>query len=263
MAVTWNSSDASTNISLSGGNLTATTTSSTQGGIRCNTSVLSGKYYLEVSFGATAPTASAIAFGWANSTAALGSYFGINKNSVANLLNQSSGGQVWLNNISLGTGAGPGSKYCVCCVAFDISNSLMWARLGGKGWNGSSTANPGSGTGGYSVSTLNAGPYFPCFCANQSGVSATANFGATPFTFPVPSGFGSLDTGGAGYSSFEASTKFGGVGVLGTPQDAAGATKVNGLGILGTPQNAAGATKVLGYAVIAPWKPKPFFHGFP
>jgi hypothetical protein len=66
---------------------------------------------------------------------------------------------------------------------------MFWARVDNGLWNNSATADPAAGTGGRSVATIAAGPYFPIFGDNGSGGAVTANFGATDFWFAPPSGF--------------------------------------------------------------------------
>src|SRR5262245_10083895 len=48
MATTWNPADLSTPVVLSNGNLTVTTSSSANGGVRSNASKASGKIYFEI-----------------------------------------------------------------------------------------------------------------------------------------------------------------------------------------------------------------------
>jgi hypothetical protein len=244
MAVIWNSGDASANITLSGGSLVATTTSATQGAVRGNTSSASGKIYAE--FTITNATGTLWSVGFANSTASLSAALGSNTNSVVLQPNQT--GRAFFNNASLGTDYA-GIAGLTVCIAFDITGKLFWARYDNGYWNHSATANPATGTGGRSVATIAAGPYFPIFGDNGSGGSVTARFGDLDFWFPPPSGFAGQGTNAQAY---EASSKFLGYSVLGAPQNAASSSKFLGYGVMGAPQNAASTSKFLGYAILTP-----------
>lgn len=243
MAVTWNGSDKSANITLSASLLTATTTSATQGAVRCTTSETTGKFYWEAELAVLG--GSAYAVGWANSTASLASVMGSDKNAVAG---EPTSGAVLFNNASLGSFGASLALFTVG-IAFDIAGKLIWFRNDAGLWNGSLTANPATGTGGFSVSTINAGPYFPVFAANSSGASVTANFGATDYNYAAPSGFGPLAADAQAYIT---SSKFLGYGVLAPPQTAVSASKFLGYGVLSSPLNAISTSKFLGYAVLAP-----------
>lgn len=242
VATIWNTSDKSANITLSGGSLTATTSSATQGAVRANNSFSSGKLYFEGQIQAL--VGSAFSIGWANSTAALGTGMGTDKNSIVVQPNNS--GAVLFNNVNLGS-TGAGLVLQVVRVAVDFGASLWWVADDLGLWNASLTANPATGTGGFSFSTINAGPYFPVFAANGSGASVLANFGATDFDYPVPSGFSGLDSDAQPYL---ASSKFLGYPVLSPPQNAVSASKFLSYPVVSPPQNAVSASKFLGYAVL-------------
>lgn len=75
--------------------------------------------------------------------------------------------------------------------AVDLDAKLVWARnvtLGGN-WNNSGTADPATGVGGASMSTLSA-PFFPTAVIMASTASSVAfNLGGSAFTGTVPAGF--------------------------------------------------------------------------
>lgn len=252
---TWNSGDKSANITLSGGSLIATATSSTIGAVRATTSASSGKVYYEAIMLVAA--GSDYGLGWANSTAALSAFIGADKNGVA-CFPAFTGGAFFFNgaNLAGGTGFITGSlQLLTLCVAFDIGGLLIWARTGGSYWNNSATADPGTGTGGIGVSTINAGPYFPVFGSNSSGASVVVNFGATDFGYPVPSGFAGLDTN---TQAFAATTKILGYPVLSPPRATVSASKILGLGLLSPPRNAVSLSKMVGYAILGPPRERVF-----
>jgi hypothetical protein len=246
MTTTWNSSDKSSNVTLSNGNLTATMTSGTQGAVRANTSVSAGKIYLEFYF-AGAVLGNKVGVGWANSTASLASFIGTDKNGFADM--PSDGGAIpslfwWFNNVSSNTGEGTGGTIC---LAVDFGASKAWVRAGGPPsfWNQSSSADPASGTGGFSFSTINAGPYFPVFCANANTQAVTANFGAQSWSFNPPSGFAGLDSSTVVTAN---SSKFLGYPIIGPI--VASSSKFLGYPIIGP--IVASSSKFLGYPIIGP-----------
>jgi hypothetical protein len=73
-------------------------------------------------------------------------------------------------------------------VAFDATAKLIWFRRNTGSWNGSGTADPATATGGVSFSALT-GPFYAVVTSGKVGTSNTANFGASTFAQPVPSGF--------------------------------------------------------------------------
>jgi SPRY domain len=174
---TWNPSDKSANITLSGGNLTATGT--TVACVRTISSHLSGKYYFEVTATSVGTNAG---IGIANSTHALTAYLGSDTASISYDKN----GGIFYNNANIyANGAYVNGN--VICVAVDIDNGKIWWRIGSGNWNNSGTANPATNTGGITLSP--SGPYFPCIQTETGGDVVTANFGDSSFTGTVPSGF--------------------------------------------------------------------------
>ncbi len=246
MAVTWSGTDKTANVTVSGGSLVATTTSATAGGVRANTSFASGKQYYEVLLSVIVGANYGI--GWANATAALTAFIGNDKNGTAVFPNTTNS-QFWYNNVNQGTLGVTGATTALLQIAIDIGGKLVWFRYNGQFWNGSATADPGGGTGGLSLSTINAGPYFPVFCANGSGASVTANFGATAFLAAIPSGFSALDTNTITYA---ASSKFLGYAVLAPAAADVVSSKFLGYAVLAPAAADAVSSKFLGYAVLQP-----------
>ncbi len=245
MAVTWNSGDKTANVTLSGGSLIATTTSSSFGGVRATNSIAGGACYFEVIL-LTQP-ANNVAIGWANATAAFTTFIGVDKNGVGYEPQSGSPGQTVYNSTNIGT-AFLGSQYDTICIAFDATALKFWTKVGTGYWNASSTADPAAGTGGFSTAAMNAGPYFPVFGANFSGASLLANFGATDFGYSVPTGFSALDTN---VQAYNASSKFLGYGALSNPDPTASASKLLGFGGLPPSQNAAVSSKFISYAILS------------
>lgn len=79
-------------------------------------------------------------------------------------------------------------------IAIDTGAQLIWVRPSSSAnWNNNPSANPATGAGGYSYSTITPDTYYPAIQFDTSTTyQATANFGDAPFNGTVPSGFVSL-----------------------------------------------------------------------
>lgn len=193
-AVTLNPSDKGANITLSGGNLTATNTT-TRNAVRSTTSKSSGKFYFEIAFSSVGGGGGGFdhCIGIANASASLTNApapGGNDKNSIAKYMGSAN---VQLNNTTVGSSNTSGPPATVC-VAVDFSGSVIWFRIGSGNWNNNAANDPATNTGGISFSTINAGPFFAIVALEPNGgttsAAGTINFGATAFSFTAPSGFG-------------------------------------------------------------------------
>lgn len=190
MTTTWNPSDKSSNITLSGGNLIATHSTTSVGGVRSTSSYSTGKWYWEITLGPV----SDLVIGLANSTYSLSTSdnVGADLNSVGwyPYFND-----VIVNDAILAT-IQAGTQNDVIGFAWDADNKLLWIRTNAGNWNNSGTANPATSTGGLSLSSLHAGPFFIVLGSDKSGDAGTLNVGATSFANAAPSGFTAWDSGG-------------------------------------------------------------------
>ena len=193
---TWNPSDKTSNVTLSNGNLTATSVVvSAQQAVRGTLSNSSGKYYFEVTD--TTDTVSYSFIGVANSNSSLS----LDTAGVSD----SNGAGYWAHDGTLYADTNStrisGSTYAtgdVISIAVDVTNHLIyWAKNGT--WQNS--ANPGLGTGGADyITTLPVFPYYMLFVPNSTVV--TLNTGATAFAYSIPSGFSAWGGAAASSSSF-------------------------------------------------------------
>lgn len=182
MATTWNPSDKSTYIDLSNGNLTAAGNNTSHGGmVRANAGKSSGKWYFEAKINTGLYDQIAISIGVANSTASL--------NFSSNSIGESANG--WSYNGWSGkkeNGAGTivyGATYTtgdIIGVAMNMDDHILTFYKNGAS-QGSAFTNL-SGTLYPAV-----GPY------KQPGYDAivTGNFGATSFSYAIPSGYTRFD----------------------------------------------------------------------
>ena len=193
---TFNPSDKTAGISLSGGNLVAQGTAANQA-VRAIDRRTSGKFYWEVT-----PTVSVanIGIGVANGAVALSSLSSVNA--------ATSIGCAWATNSgAVGTLHIDGNQYLSVigalvagtpiCIALDFDNCLIWFRNGAAGnWNGLAGANPATTSGGYTSPFGATLAGYPLSLHTSTGSTHTANFGDTAFVGAVPSGFtGGFPTG--------------------------------------------------------------------
>ena len=186
MPTTWNPADLA-GITLSNGNLTATSNTGGGAGVRAAAGLSSGKYYFEI----TSTTASLAYLGLALASASL------TTGSTAGGVGVNMPGAIYVNGSAIGSSIPGRSAGAILCIAVDLSNTLIWFRTGAAGsWNAlSGTANdPATGTGGVNYRTaggiLPAGALYPWFSsAFTNGQVMTANFGASGFSGVVPAGF--------------------------------------------------------------------------
>ena len=248
LMVAWSTTDKTANVTLSGGNLTATFAAG-QGGVRCDTSFAGGKLYYEI----YQTTGGAVSFfGWANAAAV----FTVNSmgGSPPSAMSASPGrGTVVFNGSTLGQSLDCGDTGSdtngTLCIAIDFTAKLFWVRVApqeaGGYWNNSITADPATGTGGYSLATIGAGPYFPMFSANGAGAVATARFGASNMLVCDPRR--SSSTWILPVQNFAATVKFGSAALLQPPRAASLQARCDR-----APQAAASCYKMVGYAILRP-----------
>jgi len=195
------------NLTLSGGNLTGTSTG--QGGVRAADTQTSGKFYYEVTLTTMASTAMDVGVCTGNVNLPTHATDGnqavyVNKNGI-----------IGVNGVASGKSLSALVNGNIICVAIDLTNKLAWFRIGAAGsWNATSgTANdPATGVGGASFAALPvyAGDYYPIAGYGATvGTVFTANFGASAFTGTVPSGFTSGWTTGTAATTNLVATQVG------------------------------------------------------
>ena len=188
-STTLNPADKGAQITLSGGNLTATknTVDSFQS-VRATVSKSTGKYYFECTTVGGGSGGQTIV-GWANGAASLATFFGATSDSIAY---QGSSGALFMNGVTIASYDTWGNPGEISRIAVDWGAKKIWVGRVGTGlWNGSGAADPATGAGGVNIAAINAGPYFPgvSVYSAASPSSLTVNFGATPFAGFLPSGF--------------------------------------------------------------------------
>jgi hypothetical protein len=165
-------------------------------GTRSNTFKLAGKWYFELHTynvgGATT------GFGIAKTSADLTKEGGDDTNSIVIDI-QGTAPQVRYNAGLQGSPVGTPYANVTYAFAVDFDAGLFWGRNLGSGtqyWNGSSSADPATATGGITFSASGANwCMFTTFSNN--GDSTTMNAGATVFSGAVPTGFTAWNAGTA------------------------------------------------------------------
>lgn len=179
---------------LSGGNLIATDGAVDTFNFNVARSIAShstGKLYNEfIPTGGSWPDAYDASIGITNASTSVNVKLGNDTNSFAYYNNE---GQIFINAVGVGPTLPPYVSGNVVGMAVDIGNLLLWLRVAGGNWNGSSTANPATATGGISLSTMTGGgPFYAAAVSftNDPNPIWTANFGGSAYANAAPSGFG-------------------------------------------------------------------------
>jgi len=171
-----------TAVSYSGNNLVATGWSINAGAR--STYRNTGKYYFEGTY--TIASANSTGIGFANSSAAVNSFGGSAVNAFMTYhgftpyFNGSSGVMSSFNPVPQGT---------TVCFALDLTNALLWVKQGAAGqWNGSGTANPATGVGGFDFSVIGHS-VAPAVSGATSGDAIALNVGGSAFVGTVPTAY--------------------------------------------------------------------------
>ncbi len=182
---TLNPSDKGANVTLSGGNLTATNSSGVYA-VRGTSSKSTGKKYFEITIGSGAG-GNSLSVGIANASAPLNTT-GLGLDSGSDSIVWYDASAIYINDGSIGS-PGDFSNGQVLGVAVDLGGTKIWfCDISGAptNWNGLSTNTPGvNGGASFSAST---GPWFAALGFRNAG-AMTINFGGSGFSGSIPSGF--------------------------------------------------------------------------
>lgn len=186
---TWNPSDKGAGITLSGLNLIATNNNNAISGVRAIGSQVTGKIYWEVTF-------NVVTYSF-NGCGIINGVISVNQTPQAApagtpMVAVQTNGQITGGVIS-GPNLGVISGGTVVCFAVDCGGQMFWVRSGAAGnWNASGTANPATGAGGVSMTSVNLGggvAVYPWCELGNTNDRMTANFGDSAFAGVVPAGF--------------------------------------------------------------------------
>jgi hypothetical protein len=179
--VTWDPVTA-VNAVASGGNLTATHSNVSSGGICVGVFASSGKYYFEIKNQTVIASQDTVGI----MLSGINVVFQSDPGTVVVVFTSVS--TLFANNVDTGVNFGLRALGDIYGVAVDLSSRLIWFRRNGGNWNMSAPANQATGVGGISFT---AGSYTPkaAFASSTSGQVAVANFGATAYANAAPSSF--------------------------------------------------------------------------
>lgn len=181
---TWNPLDKSANITLSNGNLTATGSGSWSS-VRSTVSKTSGKYYCEI-IPNNSSSGEYVIIGICDSTMSLTTFTGNTAYSWGWWGHQTSH-RYYHNSSYTETGVPSFTNNDVLQIAFDIGSNKLWFGKNGT-WNGS--GNPATGENPI-YSDLDSSSYFVS-ASLYGSANVLVNFGASSFTYTLPSGFTGL-----------------------------------------------------------------------
>jgi hypothetical protein len=201
MPVTWNPSDKSTRLALSGGNLIVTHTGNNAwGGVRATTSKASGKWYWEVKVDTDIPN-TGIRIGIGTSAVSLSSGVGDDVNGYG--YNGACGKKYHSSNANYGASYTTGD---IISVALDLDAGKIWWSKN-NAWQAS--GDPAAGTN-EAYSGIS-GTFFPMQSTACHGDVLTARFSEVDQTYSAPSGFSPIcpDTGIILTSPFSATETLG------------------------------------------------------
>jgi len=183
---TWDAGATISNVTLSGGNLVATSSSTSNGGVRSISYKTTGKLYFELTLGTWA-AAQTSALGLVASTGTYNDMY-VNVTNSTDVLTNS--GTIFSNNGNSGFSVGLPASGDVIRVAVDLTARKAWFSRNGANWNGNPAHDPATGAGGVTVAaTLSFAPAVGFGNSHANGNYVTANFGASTFVYAVPSGF--------------------------------------------------------------------------
>lgn len=205
MSTTWNPSDKSSHITLSGGNLTAAGVSGFTDGVRATASLASGKWYWEILYVSGTNVGGDV--GVANSGATL------TANPVTQtgvLVVSSNDGAIWHNSTNVGAFGAAFANGDTLSISVDTVAGTIAFRKN----NGSPITISGA--------NVPTGPLFPFFSNGGATDSVTANFGATATTYTPPSGYSTIDSTGL-IMTMSAQVFVGGAATFYPPADIASA----------------------------------------
>lgn len=180
-AVTWNPSDKGSNVTLSGGNLTAVGATAINSARGTTSHSASGKYYFEVLVNSVTNGAANLDIGVANSTynVSSGTFSQGNSWGLANFPALLYGnGSTVLSGTTLGAGG-------VVQIACDFATGSIWVGYN-NGWLPPAAGSDPS-TGANPAFTTLAGVLYPCVAILTANV--TARFASSSWSFAAPTGF--------------------------------------------------------------------------
>ena len=164
---TWNPADKDAGITLSGGNLTAVNNTANKS-VRATIGKTTGKWYWEVTNNVVAEND----IGIANASMSLATYVGSDANGAGY---DSADGKIYKNNTAVATGGATYGVPDIIGIALDVDAGTV------KFYKNNTLQ--------YTYTYGFTGTIYPATGGFIIAASSTANFGASAFTYSVPSGY--------------------------------------------------------------------------
>ena len=174
-------------VALSNGNLTATRNAGTPSGARSSITHTSGKFYFEVTIGATHGIGDCAGVAQVNAI-----YNDLVSAGINCTVAYCSNGEIFSNNADSTKSIGAIVVGNVIGVAVDLTARKGWLRKNAGNWDGDATHDPATGAGGVTITAAVAfGPTLAMGgTSGQLGDAMTANFGQSAYANAAPAGFG-------------------------------------------------------------------------
>jgi hypothetical protein len=181
-----------TDATLSKGSLVAVKTSLVNGvGARSSTVDGAGKFYFEATLTNTHGNNDCVGI-----LLSTGTYSQMVVSGTNSTIFVKWSGMIWTNNVSSGFSLGAAVSGDVICIAVDLAARKAWLRKNNGLWNNQTGATPVTGVGGVQIATT--GVFGPAVGFGGTGSAIndtlTVNFGAIPYSFAVPAGYGDWTT---------------------------------------------------------------------
>jgi hypothetical protein len=192
----WNPADRTASVLLTNSNLTADVSVAGNQSVRCANGQATGKFYFEVLCNHVRYNEGQ-SIGIATISAPLSTFMTggtPGSGTAAFALLQVTGMNVYVNGTQQMVFASQPNNGDTVCVAVDMTNKRIWFRINNGNWNDNVTYNPATNVGGQDISSVfSSAAAYPFLYGNSifgtGDMVMTSNFGASSFTFTVPSGF--------------------------------------------------------------------------
>ncbi|HTK34539.1 MAG TPA: hypothetical protein VL358_04525 [Caulobacteraceae bacterium] len=180
---------------LSNNNLTLGASGSGQSTARASRALPAGKWGFEVNIDATNSVFETMVVGLMSNKGAAGNYNFLDSGGQSGGWWYSDG--IWTGNNDVQQTSGypdetVGTKIRIAADTTTPGSEKFWVAVGAGNWNNSPSADPATGVGGFSIASWD--NYFPYGSLGNTAGVMTFNFGASAFTYSLPSGFSGLDT---------------------------------------------------------------------
>jgi hypothetical protein len=179
---------AGIDVTMTKANLVATKIGTGTSGTRSKTVKTAGKFYFEAAFNPTSGVNDGIGLLRSDGT------FAQMAIGLASVQVVKWSGNIWSNDVNTGRTVGPIVNNDIICVAGDLGARKGWIRRNNGLWLGLSlgVCDPVAGTGAVQIQPVAAFGPAAVFAGTGAapGDMVTFNFGATPYAFAPPDGFG-------------------------------------------------------------------------